>query len=183
MADSSCSVWRVRWCRRRTGCRQWRASRIVCEHGQRYIRISICWRSLSVLFCGPVRKLIECKYTGRQNTEDVGIKERCAGPKCVCNVLQSSVLLSSARPSVMPSSRCLLTASHPSSYSASPASCRNGEPDAGPGARGGSEVVRLIVGEIVEQDLELRPPTVMRPFRRRDIHFLFCFSNYSLIST
>ena len=132
-------------------CRQWRASRTVCEHGRRDIRIRICRRSLLVLFCGRVSKLIECKYTGRQNTEDVGIKERHAGagPKCIRNVLQSSVLLSSARLSVMPSSRCPWAASHSSSYSVSPASYCNGKPGAGLGSRRGSEVVWFIVSKIV----------------------------------
>jgi hypothetical protein len=47
--------------------------------------------------------------------------------------------------------------------SASPASRRNGETNAGLGARGGGNVVRLLVDELVEPGLALPLPTVIRP--------------------
>jgi hypothetical protein len=70
-----------------------------------------------------------------------------------------------------------------SSSSTSPASRRNGEPNAEPGARGGGDAVRLLVDELVDPELELPLPMVIRPLCRRDICFLFCFSSDSSIST
>jgi hypothetical protein len=43
--------------------------------------------------------------------------------------------------------------------------------------------VQLLVDELVDPDLELPVPTVIRPLCRRDIRFLFCFSSDSSIST
>jgi hypothetical protein len=43
--------------------------------------------------------------------------------------------------------------------------------------------VRLLVDELVDPELELPLPTVIRPLWRRDIRFLFCFSSDSSIST
>jgi hypothetical protein len=44
-------------------------------------------------------------------------------------------------------------------------------------------VVWLLVDELVDPELELTLPTVMRPFCRHDIRFLFCLTNHSSIST
>ena len=44
--------------------------------------------------------------------------------------------------------------------------------------------MRLLVDElVVEPELELPLPTVIRPLCRRDIRFLFCFSNDPSMST
>ena len=44
--------------------------------------------------------------------------------------------------------------------------------------------MRLLVDElVVEPELELPLPTVIRPLCRLDIRFLFCFSNDSSMST
>ena len=72
-----------------------------------------------------------------------------------------------------------MTAFSSSSF-AIPASRRNGEPNAGPGARGGWEVVRPF--EELEPELEF-PLVMIRPLCHRDIHFLLCIRNDSLIST
>ena len=80
--------------------------------------------------------------------------------------------------------RCPGIASYSSSSSASAASRRNGEPNAGLGGRRG-EVPRPL--DELEAELELTLPlelvTLMRPLWRRDMRFLPCFSNDSLMST
>ena len=86
-----------------------------------------------------------------------------------------------------PSARwCPWTAAYSSSSSASPASRRNGDPKAGLGACGGGDVVRLL-DELVDPELECPLPTasvtLISPLCRRDIRFLFDFSNDSSIST
>jgi hypothetical protein len=105
---------------------------------------------------------------------------------CACANVRFFFPLLDARSSSTSSStstrRCPWTAAY-SSSSASPASRRNGEPKAGLGARGGGDVVQLLVDELVDPDLELPVPTVIRPLCRRDIRFLFCFSSDSSIST
>ena len=81
--------------------------------------------------------------------------------------------------------RCPRIASYTSSSSASAASRRNGEPNAGLGGRRGGETPRPL--DELEAELELTLPqelvTLMRPLWRRDTRFLPCFSNDSLIST
>ena len=83
--------------------------------------------------------------------------------------------------------RCPWIASYSSSSSASPASRRNGDPNAGLGARGGGDVTLLLVEELVDPELECPLPTALvtliRPLCHRDIRFLFDFSNDSPIST
>ena len=76
-------------------------------------------------------------------------------------------------------------ASYSSSPSVSAASRRNGEPNAGLGGRRGGVAPRPL--DELEVELELTLPlelvTLMRPLWRRDMRFLPCFSNDSLIST
>jgi hypothetical protein len=57
--------------------------------------------------------------------------------------------------------RCPWTAAYFSSSSASPASCRNGDPKAGLGARGGGDVAQLLVDELVDPELECPLPTAL----------------------
>ena len=63
----------------------------------------------------------------------------------------------------------------------------HGDPEAGLGARGGGGVVRLLVDELVDPELECLLLTALviliRPIYRRDMRFLFDFSNDSSIST
>ena len=68
----------------------------------------------------------------------------------------------------------------PYSPSVSQASHRNGKPNVGPGARGGEKVVRPL--EELEPELEF-PLVTTRLLCRRDICFLPCFRNDSLILT
>ena len=93
--------------------------------------------------------------------------------------LRSMSLSASAR-------RCSCTAAYSSSSSASPASRHNDDPNAGLGDRGGGDVVRLLVDELVDPELECPLPTALvtliRPLCRSDIRFLFDFSNDSSIS-
>jgi hypothetical protein len=45
------------------------------------------------------------------------------------------------------------------------------------------EVVRLLVDELVDPELELPLPMVIRPLCRSDIRFLFCFNSDLSTST
>ena len=57
--------------------------------------------------------------------------------------------------------QCPWTAIHSSSSPVSPASRRNGDLKAGLGARGGGDVARLLVDELVDPELEFQLPTTL----------------------
>ena len=101
-----------------------------------------------------------------------------ASSACACVNMRFFFPLFDARSSYTSSStstcRCPWTAAYSSSSSASPARRRNDEPNARLGARGRGDIVRLLVEElVVEPELELPLPTVIRPLCRRNICFLF----------
>src|SRR6266404_5315234 len=73
-------------------------------------------------------------------------------------------------------------ASYSSSSSASPALRLKGEPNAGLGARGGGDTVRVFV-DVLEPELEFPLAVTIRPLCRRDMRLLLCFSNDSSKST
>jgi hypothetical protein len=101
-----------------------------------------------------------------------------ASSACACANVRFFFPLFDARSSSISSSpsarRCPWTAAY---SSASPASRRNGDLKAGLGARGGGDVARLLVDELVDPELECPLPTALvtliGPLCRRDMRFLF----------
>ena len=88
-----------------------------------------------------------------------------ASSACACTNVRFFFPLPDARSIFISSltsvSRCPWTAAYPSSSSASPPSRRNGDPNAGLGARGGGDVARLFVDELVDPELECPLPTAL----------------------
>ena len=70
---------------------------------------------------------------------------------------------------------CPWTAAYSSSSSAGPESRRNGDPKAGLGGRGGGDVARLLVDELVDPELECPLPTALVTLIGSLCHRDMCF--------